>query len=292
MGVLRGLEELGLKPDVLVGCSVGAVVGGAYLAGAMDAVETWARELSPLSAMQQFTLKVHRGGFIDASTAFDAFRDFDKNIEDLPTTFAAVAVDLSTGEEVTLTEGSLIEAIRASSAIPLAFHAINVHGRWLADGALANPAPVSTARALGADIVISVDLNAAPRVLDRFEPKPATLPTLVEPGEPQAPGFSGAVAKLIDDTRASIKRQFEYSRARANAAPQLLETAMATIDIFQMHLSRARAHAHPADILLEPDMRGALPNAFDRADEFIEEGRAALMAKRDEIETLLEKETT
>lgn len=291
VGVLRALDEIGVKPDVIAGCSVGALVGGAWLIDALDEFEAWARELKPLSALQRFSLKVARGGFVDVEPAFDAFREFDRKIEDLPIRYAAAATDLGTGEEVWITEGSVIDAARASSAIPVVFHAVRLKERWLVDGALANPAPVSLARHLGADVVISVDLNAVPRVLDRFNPPPPGPPVAVQSrAAPVAPGLSGAVAKLIDDTRRMVDRQVSSARARISASPQLFETAYAAADIFQMHLARARAETCPPDILLQPDMRDAFPTAFDRADEFIEEGRRALMNERERIETLLSDE--
>lgn len=287
IGVLKGLREIGVKPDVISGCSVGALVGGAYLIGALDEFESWARMLKPLSALQRFTLKVHRGGFIDAAPAFEAFRGHDRNIEDLGAKFVAVAADLATGEEVAITKGSVIDAARASSAIPVVFHAVRMEGRWLVDGALANPAPVSWARKLGADVVISVDLNAVPRVLDRFDAPPPGVPAVPPKDEPAPEGVTGAVAKLIDDTRAAVARQIEFAKARANAQPHLFETAYAAADIFQMQLARARAKIDPPDICLQPDMRDAMPTAFDRADEFIEEGYRALMRRRAEVEALI-----
>ncbi len=287
IGVLRALDELGAKPDVIAGCSVGALVGGAHLIGALDEFEGWARMLKPVSALQRFSLKVHRGGFIDTAPAFEAFREYDKNIEDLPSKFVAVAADLATGEEVAITKGSVIDAARASSAIPVVFHAVRMNDRWLVDGALANPAPVSQARALGADIVISVDLNAVPRVLDRFDPPPPTVPAVLPQNEPAPTTVTSAVAKLIDDTRIAIERQIEFAKARADAKPHLFETAYAAADIFQMQLARARAKIDPPDICLQPDMRDAMPTAFDRADEFIEEGYRSLMVRRVEIEALL-----
>lgn len=287
IGVLRGLEEIGVKPDAIAGCSVGALVGGAYLIGALDAFESWARELKPLSALQRFNLKLVRGGFIDTEPAFDAFRDYDKSIEDLPVRFAAVAADLGTGEEIAITTGSVIDAARASSAIPVVFHAVPRNNRWLVDGALANPAPISAARALGADVVIAVDLNAVPRVLERFDPPPPGPPALVPEAEPPATTFTGAVTRLIDETQAAVQRQIDLARARADAAPHLFETAYAAADIFQMHLARARAEIDPPDVMLKPDMRDAMPTAFDRADEFIEEGRRALLAEADRIKALL-----
>lgn len=290
VGVLRGLEEIGLRPDVVAGCSVGALVGGAYLLGCLEEFEAWARELKPLSALQSFAFSVSRGGLVNTAPAFTAFSEYDRRIETLPVRFGAVACDLGTGEEVWLTEGSVIDAARASSAIPVIFHAVRRDRRWLVDGALANPAPVSLARALGADVVISVDLNAVPRVLERFNPPPppaAPPPAAVEASSSSPQDLTKAVTRLIDDTRGLIDQQIEAARAKARARPHLFETAYAAADIFQMHLARARATTAPPDIRLEPDMRHALPTAFDRADEFIAEGRRVLLERRGEIEALL-----
>jgi NTE family protein len=287
VGVLQGLHQIGVKPDVIAGCSVGALIGGAYLLDALDALEAWARELKPLSALEKFNLKVQRGGLIDTRSAFDAFRPYDQNIEDLSVKFGAVAADLATGEEIAITKGSVIDAARASSAIPVLFHAVRFQERWLVDGALANPAPVSLARSLGADVVISVDLNAVPRVLDRFDAPPPSVPAVIPAALPVKPGVTGAVARLIEDTQASVRRQIELAKARAGASPKLFETAYAAADIFQMHLARAHARVNPPDILLKPDMRDAMPTAFDRADEFIEEGKRTLLSRRAEIEDLL-----
>ncbi|WP_428407295.1 patatin-like phospholipase family protein [Hyphococcus sp.] len=287
IGVLRALNEIGVKPDAIAGCSVGALVGGAHLIGALDEFERWARTLKPLSALQSFALKVHHGGFVDTAPAFEAFRSFDKKIEDLPVKYGAVAADLATGEEVIITSGSVIDAARASSAIPVIFHAVHTRGKWLVDGALANPAPVSLARRLGADVVISVDLNAVPRVLDRFDAPKERMPVLVQKELKHPETITGAVAKLIDETKAAIDLQVAMAKARAGAKPHLFETAYAAADIFQMQLARARAVAEPPDIWVKPDMRDAMPTAFDRADEFIEEGYRALMKERGEIERLL-----
>ncbi len=294
-GVLKGLEEMGLKPDAIAGCSVGALVGGAYLLGVMEEFGAWARELKPLSALQSFTFGVSRGGLVNTAPAFMAFTGFDRNIEDLGVKFGAVAADLGTGEEVWLTEGSVIEAARASSAIPVMFHSVRREGRWLVDGALANPTPVSLARHLGADVVISVDLNAVPRVLHRFSGRRESAsqlfdapPWLDEADDNDAKPILGpSVSKLVKETRSLIDRQIEMAKQKSLSRPKLFETAYAAADIFQMQLSRARAYAEPPDITLEPDVRHAMPNAFDRADEFIAEGRRALFAKRTEIEALM-----
>ncbi|MEO1014580.1 MAG: patatin-like phospholipase family protein [Pseudomonadota bacterium] len=290
IGVLRGLEEIGVAPDVIAGCSVGALVGGAYLCDALEAFETWARELSPLSAVSSFSLSPGPGGIIDGRAAFSAFAEFDRSIEDLPARFGAVATDIGSGAEVWLKDGPLLPALRASSAIPVLFHAIERDGRWLVDGAVSNPTPVSLARDLGADIVVAVDLTAVPKVLERFDPPPPSVPAVVKRPAVTAPAkLTDAVTRLIEDTQRWVSDQLALARARQQARPQLFETAYATADIFQMHLSQARLQLDKPDVLLKPDMRDATPISFDRADEFIEEGRQALIAQRGAIERALDR---
>lgn len=287
VGVLRGLKELGLKPDIIAGTSVGALVGGAYLIDALDGFEAWARTLSPLSAFQQFSFNLTSGGLINAEAAYGAFVDYDQNIEDLDIPFGVVACDLGTGEEVKITSGSVITAVRASSAIPVLMNAVQLGDRWLIDGAVVNPTPVSLARELGADIVIAVDLNAVPRTLSRFDRPSNRLPVPVEDKSETPTSLTGAVAKLVNETRENLSLEFQRAKSRIQAKPHLFETGMAVADTVQMQISRARMKTCPPDICLMPDMRAALPNAFDRADEFIETGRQSLLAHAQDIENAL-----
>ena len=290
IGVLNALDELGIKPDIYVGCSVGAVVAGAHLVGALPALEAWAGALKPLSAWRSFAFKIERGGLVDVSSTFDAFRSYDRPIEELSATFAAVATDLGTGAPVVISEGSTIEAIRASSAIPVLFHAVRREDRWMADGALANPLPVDVARDLGADIVIAVDLNGVPRVLDRFDPPENKLPAEIKPpAQPANSGWPGAISKLIADTQTTIERQLAITKARALATPQLVETFFAATDIFQLHMTEANLRASPADMLLRPDMRDASAMAFDQADELKSEGYEAVMTQAQALQNLFTK---
>ncbi|MEM1396184.1 MAG: patatin-like phospholipase family protein [Pseudomonadota bacterium] len=289
IGVLQGLDELGVKPDVIAGCSVGALVGGAYLTGGLSAFETWARELSPISAISSFSVSPGPGGLVDGKAAFSAFEEFDQLIQALPVKFGAVATDLGDGKEVWITEGYVIDALRASSAIPVLFHAVEREGRWLIDGAVSNPVPVSLARALGADIVIAVDLTAVPKVLERFDPPPPSVPAVIEnDAGVSEPNLTEALVRLIGETRKWVDQQLTLARVRQMATPQLFETAYAAADIFQKHLSTARLAIDKPEIMLTPDMRNATPTSFDRADDFIEEGRKALLGKKEEILRALE----
>jgi NTE family protein len=160
IGVLRVLEKAGISPSVVCGTSVGALVGAAYAAGELERLEAWVRTLTWQKVVGFLDLRFG-GGLITGTRLFDFFRAgfTDPGIAALPRRYGAVATELATGREVWLREGSVLDAVRASVALPGLFTAFEQDGRLLVDGGLVNPVPVSLCRALGADVVIAVDLN-------------------------------------------------------------------------------------------------------------------------------------
>lgn len=161
IGVLRGLQEIGLRPDIVCGTSIGAVVGGSYLAEKLDSVEEWALSLSRVRLARYLDIQFGGGGLIAGRRLTGLLESNlqDLTIEELDRPLACVATELATGQEVWLQKGRLVDAIRASYALPGVFKPIEIDGRLLVDGALVNPVPVSTCRALGARLVIAVNLN-------------------------------------------------------------------------------------------------------------------------------------
>ena len=160
IGVIRALHDARITPEIVCGSSAGAVVGAFYAAGELDAFERWVRDLGRRQIMGYMDPTL-RGGLIKARKVFEALAEHlpDRPIESLPIPFAAVATDLSNGHEVWLREGSLLDALRASVAVPGLVKPEYLDGRWLVDGGLVNPVPVSLCRAMGAGSVIAVDLN-------------------------------------------------------------------------------------------------------------------------------------
>jgi NTE family protein len=158
--VLEVLCERGLRPEVVCGTSIGAVVGAAYAVGELQPFKAWVEQLDRRDVAGYFDLSL-RGGFIRARRVFTAMSQAipDRSIESFPIPFAAIATDLGTGQELWLQEGSMYAALRATTALPGLIGPARIDGRWLVDGGLSNPVPVSVCRALGADYVIAVDLN-------------------------------------------------------------------------------------------------------------------------------------
>src|SRR5215831_9532349 len=162
IGVLRALNAEGIYPDIIAGTSIGAVVGGCYVAGERGALELFARELTRRKVLGFLDFNFSGSGLINGQRLCDILDRQLKGIaiEAMQKRFVAVATEIGTGHEIWLSSGRLVDAMRASYALPGIFRPVSINGRWLFDGALVNPIPVSVCRALGADYVIAVNVNA------------------------------------------------------------------------------------------------------------------------------------
>src|ERR1700748_394235 len=212
IGIVRTLIAHGIVPNVVVGTSIGAVVGGAYAAGHLDTLEEWARSLQPRNIFGYLDIRLNGSGLIGgAKLAAQLEAAMGENrIEDLPIKFASVATEVRTGHEIWLTHGRIVDAMRASYALPGIFSPVMVGDRWLVDGALVNPVPVSAARAFGAEIVIAANLSSdvfahSTTVYDRG-PSEATEEITVEAVAEPAPPKRG-FGRLFSPER-TMKREF------------------------------------------------------------------------------------
>jgi len=256
IGALRAIEAAGLRPHVVAGTSVGALVGGLYAAGQLDRLEKWARDLNGFRILRLLDLSPLSGGFMGGNKLIGLIRDTlgQTNIEALPKTFVAVATDLVTGHEVWLREGGVADALHAAFALPGLFAPVNRAGRWLVDGALVNPVPVSVCRALGCQLVIAVNLNGD--VLGKKRDAADAL----------APSAFDMFEHLLPSGIAN-------SDARA---PNVVSVMVASLNIIQDRLSRSRLAGDPPDVLVAPRIGHIGLLEFDRAAEAIDEGAAAI----------------
>ncbi|HSO07956.1 MAG TPA: patatin-like phospholipase family protein [Pelomicrobium sp.] len=264
IGVIRALKEAGIEPDVVCGSSVGALVGAIYVHGDLDGFEEWVRALNwkRVVSLLDFTLE---GGLIQGERlmAFLAGHLQGVAIEQLAKPFAAVATDLETGNEVWLQEGSVVEAVRASVALPGLFSPARVAGRLLVDGGLVNPVPVTLARALGADFVIGVDLNSD--LIGRHLPARSVRRALAE-SRPE-----GAEASWLEH----LKRTLGLGRDEAEGLPSLLDVVASSINIMQVRVTRSRLAGEPADLLVTPRLARVGLMDYDRGKAAITEGQRA-----------------
>ena len=269
IGVLRALLERGIRPDVVTGASVGALVAAACAAGTLGPLEAWVCTLTQRDVWRLVDTTFRGGGVMTGNRLMAAVAQCvtDPTIESLPVSFGAVATDLYTGEEVWLREGSLISAVRASSGLPGLFAPTWYQERWLIDGGVVNPLPVSLCRALGAEVVIAVDLSrsmsrAGMRAQRQAEPD---SPLTVE-GAAVLQKWQGLVDGLV-----------ESFRSRRNQ-PGLFETMASSVNIMQDRITRTRLAIEPADFVLRPDLAEFQLMDFHRAREAIEVGYATVVS--------------
>jgi NTE family protein len=269
--VIRALEEAGIRPDLICGTSVGAMVGAAYAAGELDRFEQWllGMKVSDVVGFMDVSLS---GGLFKGERLMDFFRSnfVDRPINELSIPFAAVATALHTGAEVWLREGSTVEAVRASIALPALFTPVLRDGMALVDGGLVNPVPVSLARAMGADILIAVDLSSD--ILGRHlreEPLP-------EVSSPEAPG--NPVGEWIRKLQENLGALIPARSSDENGMPSMLDVLTSSINIMQVRITRSRMAGEPPDVIVAPRLAHLGLLDFHRASEAIAEGRNAVAA--------------
>jgi len=280
IGIINSLAELGVNPHIICGTSVGAMVGAAYSSGNLEKLENWALSVTKLDVAKFLKFNTSLTGFVNK----DRFHSFlnenvvsdDTLIEQLPKVYAAISTDLETGREVWFTNGSLISAVWASMALPGLFPAIMHNNHWLVDGGLVNPVPVSVCRALGADIVIAVNLNGTfgGKHFDRTKKVKAQSNTGL------AIKISGLVKEYTNITL--------FSPEDVEQPPSLLDAIAGSVKITQDIITRSRMAGDPPDIVLTPKLSGIGMLELHRAQEAITEGINSVQRVRAEIDHILE----
>ncbi len=269
IGVIRELESMGIQPHVVSGCSIGALVGAAYASGHFDKLEGWVRGLSWKEIVSFLDMSVLRGGVIRGDKLIDFAREHIKtqNIQDLPVPFAAVATDLESGREVWLKEGSLLDAVRASISLPGLFTPVLRDGRWLVDGGLVDPVPVSLCRALGADIVIAVNLNGDLLARREVEAEPKGEPSLLWERIPKQ------WKNKLNATKQDVLQQL---LGKKRETPGMFDVMYGSLNIMQDRITRSRLAGDPADVILEPRLGHIGLMEYDKAEDAIAEGAACV----------------
>ena len=284
IGIINELSKLGIKPSIVCGTSVGAMVGAAYVTGNIEKLETWARSLTKLDVARFLDINASMTGFVHTERFHDYLNENiagdEDVIEELSKVYAAVSTDLETGREVWLTKGSLVQAVWASMSMPGLFPAIRHDNRWLVDGGLVNPVPVSVCRALGADIVIAVNLNGD-IVGKRFKKS-------VKKQETEKNGKEGLGRKISDLVREYTNLPF-FEPEDEKLPPSLLDAIAASVNITQDRITRSRMAGEPPDIVFSPKLSDIGLLELYRAEEAITEGKKCVHRKIPEIEYVLGK---
>lgn len=278
IGIIKALLREGIEPDIVCGTSVGAMIGACYLTDNLERLEDWVLGSTRKDVLKFFNVKLTQSGFVDSVTMkrfLHRFLGGEKlQVENLPKRFAAVSTDLQNGREVWFQKGNLADAVRASMALPGLFPAVRHEHRWLVDGGLVNPVPVSTCRALGADIVIAVNLNSD--IMGRhIKKKP----------EPEPAKKKGVLHGLKQTTLEYSSSIFPDS-GKQEDAPGLFASITNSINIVQDRITRSRLAGDPAEVVISPKLAHIGLLEFQRAAEAIEEGENCVKNALEEIRKL------
>ncbi|CAG4916524.1 patatin-like phospholipase family protein [Paraburkholderia gardini] len=306
IGAIRALEDAGIRPDVVCGTSIGALVGAVYANGDLDWLEEWVARLTWQTVVRLLDLRFS-GGLLGGRKVIQLFAERFNGCEirDLKIPFAAVATELDSGREIWMQEGRVVDAVRASIAIPGIFTPVRHDDAWLVDGALTNPVPVSVARGMRADCVIAIDLNND--ILNGRDlggivtdtPLPLPLPVS---GDTEADANANAAPPPValrkngkpwprwlapENDRTTGTGDVRVPPPPSARVPSMLNSIAQSIDIMQVRITRSRLAGEPADILIQPRLGGMGTFDFHRAAPAIEEGRAAVEAMMPAIRSRL-----
>jgi len=269
IGLLEVLDEAGFKPDVICGTSMGAIVGAASACGRLAALKEWALAVDWRTVTGMVDINLSHGGLVEGGHVVDWLGSLDlvANVEDTPVPFGAVATDITTGGEVWLRSGPMGSTLRASISMPGIFSPVQVDGQWLVDGGLVNPIPVSLCRAMGADIIIAVNLNE-----DLLGRHPAGMPH--EPPALVPPPLKNMI-DLLGSLPWALNRQMTGINLFGGETPGYFEVLTNAIYIMQDHITRSRLAGEPPHVLLSPRVADLGLMDFHHAAAFIEAGRSA-----------------
>ncbi len=261
IGVLRALDEAEIEVGMIAGTSIGALVGGCYLAGKLDELEAFARSLTMRRIASLLDLTTGGAGLLGGMRLTKRMQEHLEGltVEDLPKPFVAVASELNSGHEVWIDGGNLITALRASYALPGIFEPVKCNNRTLIDGALVNPVPVSVCRAYEQPLVMAVNLQ-----YDVF-------------------GRSAVVkhraSELPDSLGETPKDQHKVG---------LTGVMVQAFNIIQDRISRARLAGDPPDLALHPRVNEIGLSEFHKAGDAIERGYEEAKARIGELKRMQE----
>ena len=286
IGVINALTEQGIEPDIICGTSMGALVGASYASGNLARLEAWVSSLTKFDTARLFEINSTFNGFVNTQRLHHLFNEYVASnssiIEELPRIYASVATDLETGREIWLTKGPVLEAVWSSISLPGLFPAIRKDEKWLVDGGLVNPVPVSVCRAMGAEIVIAVNLNGD-IVGKRFHKhhNERNNAEKTEPNKDQ--GVMDKFTTMVEGYTASL---FSTKKG-ANHSPGLLETIASSVNITQDRITKSRMGGDPPDILLSPKLSHIGLLELYRGNEAIAEGEKCVKRMLPDIRAVL-----
>ena len=277
IGIIRELIREGIEPDIVCGTSIGSLVGAAYVSGNIEQLEEWVLSLNKFETARFLEVNLSLSGFVNTERLYSFLQLHVANesvqIETLDKPYAAVATSLDKGREIWLSKGSIIQAVWASIALPGLFPPIRHNKQWLVDGGLVNPVPVSVCRAMGADVVIAVNLNGD--IVGRHFQQSSS--------EQLNTGVTARITDLVMEYTGGF-----FENSTQEQPPGLFDALAGSVNIMQDRITRSRMAGDPPDVLLHPRLSHIGLLEFYRAAESIREGEKCVQRMMPEISRVLE----
>ncbi len=291
IGALEALDEAGIPVDMIAGCSVGSYVGAIYASGGLASLKEFVLRMDGKKIFSYFDVVFPRHGLLDGSrklremlSAHTAATTF----EELGIPLLMVATDLEAGDKVVLKSGDLFVALRATMSLPGLFSPVRVHGRWLVDGGLVDPVPVGLVRAMGADVVIAVDLNSG--LVSRQRREHLAAKRRGETEEAQKDEASELVKKLseyYDSAESVVKKKIREVLSIDEDMPDIMNTVSTAIGIMQERITRINLAVEPPDVLIQPRLGELRMMDFDHVEKAIEEGYLGIRERIADIRMMI-----
>jgi NTE family protein len=299
IGIIEALEQANIPIDFVAGCSVGAYIGAIYASGSLQSLKEFLLKVDGKKIFSYFDVAISRSGLLNGTKRVQELFSMHTDVvtfEELDVPLVMVATDLERGEKVVLHAGNIIDALRATMSCPGLFRPVNMNGSWLVDGGLVDPVPVGVARAMGADIVIAVDLSSRKRSSDRISRHDSAAIADTEKKAMSSDTFSliqkGSnnilLRKLTDYYQRLEKNKRHSGRQNEMVAPDIFETITASISIMEERITRINLAVDRPDVLIQPRLGELRMMNFDQVEHAIEEGYTCVQEKLVEISRLLE----
>ncbi len=292
IGAIEALQEADIPIHCVAGCSVGAFVGAVFASGGLERLKEYVIHMDGESMFSFSDLTLLRSGLIDGDKKLRelfCMHSDKKNFSELDLPLKVTATDMYSGGQVVLDSGDLLKALRASMSYPGLFAPVNHKGGWLLDGGLVDPVPVGVARAMGADIVIAVNLNSG--LVSRKRHRPAKTAVEIKPPRPRNE-FLKTLATRYEAAEKMIRERLESQKKSRQSTPGTRQVIHAAIEIMQDRITRVNFAVNPADILIEPRLGDLKMLDYDQVEHAIEEGYIAARNKISDIKMLLDTRGT
>ncbi|RKZ92808.1 MAG: hypothetical protein DRQ40_08325 [Gammaproteobacteria bacterium] len=291
IGAIEALEEAKIPIDFIVGCSVGSYIGAIYAAGSIKSLKKFVLKMDGKKVFSYFDFVLPRSGLLDGTKRLRelyAIHTEAQNFSELNIPVMMVATDLERGQKVVLKSGKILDALRASMSMPGLFAPARVNDRWLVDGGLVDPVPVSVARAMGADLVIAVDLSSGDISKKKQKKQGIRSEEALVKKEENRNELIKKLSKYYENAEISFKSKIKDLFTKEESMPDIIETVTTSINIMQDRITRVNLAVTPPDVLIQPYLGELKMLDFDQVEHTIEEGYIRAKEKIEDIVNLLD----